>query len=229
MNWEERILVVVLTVSKGLNRTETPRALASSMSPELRAKPPVITSPRTPCSMAGNCIVGLSPQTTRTRSLSNFCILSVKPSELIAPTMTRSSSLRWGSTSCWKEPPRASVIFFRFVVTVRDLIGSPSSRNRSSIKSRTDRTPLTRFSVSTTGIARRSHSCMRRYASKKASPKDAVMVSFRQTSSISGRTSIIIFGGAVFAVLRTYSVRLLGGPQQAASASGFPVWRRRSA
>ena len=49
--------------------------------------------------------------------------------------------------------------FFRFVVTVRDLIGSPSSRKRSSIKSRTDRTPLTRLSASTTGIARRSHSC----------------------------------------------------------------------
>lgn len=147
----------------------------------------------------------------------------------MAPTITRSSSLRSGSTSCWKEPPRDSVIFLRFVVTVLDLIGSPSSRNRSSIRSRTDRTPTTRWSLSTTGIARRSHSCIRRYASKKASPKEAVMVSFRQMSSVSGRMSMIIFGGAVPAVLSTYSVRLFGAPQQAASASGCPVWRRKSA
>jgi len=191
------------------------------MSPGLRSKPPVITSPRTPCSMAGSWIVGLSPQTTRTRSLSNCCILAVKPSELMAPTITRSSSLRSGSTSCWKEPPRDSVIFLRFVVTVLDFIGSPSSRKRSSIRSRTERTPTTRLSLSPqellVGPIPACVDTLRRMHHQRGSD------GFLAADVLCFRTNVHdYFWGAVPAVLSTYSVRLFGAPQQAASASGCP-------
>ena len=46
--------IVVLTVSNGLKITDTFLARASSIIPAESENPPVITSTRTPCSMAGN-------------------------------------------------------------------------------------------------------------------------------------------------------------------------------
>ena len=83
---------VVLTVSKGLSTTATPLARASSASPLDSRKPPVITSARTPRSMAGSWIVGRSPQTTTSRVAGYDSIRAVNPSALIAPTMSSNSS-----------------------------------------------------------------------------------------------------------------------------------------
>ena len=161
MKFDDLIRRVVLTVSNGLMITDTRRSLASSTSPDESLKPPVSTSALTPCSIAGSWIVGRSPQTTISRSAGYCCIRSVNPSALIAPTITRSSSRCCGSRTCWKLPPSTSWIFWRQVVTVRDLIESPSSWKNRSMRFKTERTPTTFRSLPTTGIARRSARCIR--------------------------------------------------------------------
>ena len=127
MNCDDLSRSVVFTVSKGLVISDTPRSFASSTKPLDTLKPPVITIARTPRSIAGSWIVGRSPQTTISRSLGYRCIRSVKPSALIAPTITSSSSRRSGSTACRSVPPSTSHIFWRLDDTVRASVTSAAS------------------------------------------------------------------------------------------------------
>ena len=155
MNWADLIRSVVFTVSNGLEITDTFFAFAISTTSEASGKPPVITTARTPASIAGSWIDGRSPHTTTSRSRGYRCMRSVNPSALIAPTITSSSSERSGSTRLRNSPPSTSQIFCRLVVTARAFVESAASTKKSSIIVRIESTPTTRR-PSTTGIARRS-------------------------------------------------------------------------
>ena len=106
--------------------------------------------------MAGSWMVGRSPQTTISRSAGNCCIRSVKPSALMAPTITSSSSRCSGWMACWNVPPSTLQIFWRQVATVRERMGSSSLWKNRSIRCSTESTPTTLRDESITGIARRS-------------------------------------------------------------------------